>query len=352
MRLATYAGPELTALCVQEHQTLRHTMVVMSKFGLRLVPVTAVDGALAGVVADGDLRRHIASGGTLDDPIMRAVNRSPFTLNHDLPAADLRHLMHWRGVESLPQIENGILLALHVLSVGGDSKDLTAVIMAGGLGSRLAPLTDTCPKPLLTIARKPILTHIIEHLRTQGVTRFILSVKYLSEMIVDHYGDGSDLGVSIDYVHETTRMGTGGSLGLLDEAVLSDHILCLNGDILHDVDVAGLQAAHRENNWDATMVLCEHTYTVPYGVVRTAADHAIDYTEEKPTLHFNINAGIYMLSKSALRVVPRGLFYDLPTLFSDLKARGMHGGTFRHTGRWIDIGNVAEFERARKIYEG
>lgn len=352
MRLVTYVGPELAALCVQDHQTLRQTMFVMSKIGLRLVPVVAADGVFAGVVADGDLRRHVANGGALDDPIARAVNRAPFLLDHDLPAAELRHLMQWRGVESLPQVKNGVLQALHVLWVGNAAQDLTAVIMAGGLGSRLAPLTDTCPKPLLAIAGKPILTHIIEHLRTQGVTRFILSVNHLSEMIVNHYGDGSDLGISIDYIHETMRMGTGGALGLADEAVLSEPFLCLNGDILNDIDVAGLQATHRTNNWDATMVLCEHSYTVPYGVVRTTASHAFDYAEEKPTLHFNINAGIYMLSKAALKVVPRGVFYDLPTLFSDMKLHGMQGGSFRHTGRWIDIGNVVEFERARKIYEG
>lgn len=352
MRLVTYTGTDLDRVLLHESMSLRDAILIMNTNGLRLLPVVRSDGTFAGILADGDLRRHLANGGILEDCILQAVNATPLTIDTAMSAADLRHLMQWRGVESLPYVAQGQLKALHVLWVGNAQQDLTAVIMAGGLGSRLAPLTDSCPKPLLRIADKPILTHIIEHLSMQGVTRFIVSVNHLSEMIVNHYGDGSDLGVSIDYIHETIRMGTGGALGLVDEIALSEPFLALNGDILNDIDIPALQMAHNDSQWDATMVVCEHAYTVPYGVVRTTPDASFDYAEEKPTLQFNINAGIYMLSKSALKVVPPGIFYDMPTLFSDLSKHGLRGGTYQHRGRWIDIGNVAEFERARLIYEG
>lgn len=353
MRLAKYSGRELDALCARESQTARQTMDVMSRAGVRLVPVIAdSDGGFVGVVGDGDLRRYLGKGGDIDGPVGAATNRRPTVLDQDLHLTDIRSMMQRRGVEYLPQVRDGRLEALYVLWVASSPQQLTAVIMAGGLGTRLSPLTDTCPKPLLTIAERPILTHIIEHLRDQGVTRFILSVNYLSDMIVNHYGDGADLDVSIEYVHETMRMGTGGALGLIDGFALSDPFLCLNGDILNDVDVNALQLEHASNGWDATMVVREHSYTVPYGVVKTSASGDFDHAEEKPTVQFNINAGIYMLSKAALSVVPRGVFYDLPTLFTDLKARDMRGGTYTHPGRWIDIGNIAEFDRARKIYEG
>lgn len=353
MRLAKYFGHDLDALCVPENQTTRKTMEAMSRAGVRLVPVLSdVDGSFVGVVGDGDLRRYLGNGGDIDAAVGLATNRHPTVIQTDMPLSDVRSLMQRRGVEYLPKLRNGRLEALYVLWVSSSPQQLTAVIMAGGLGSRLSPLTDTCPKPLLTIAGEPILTHIIEHLRDQGVTRFILSVNYLSEMIVNHYGDGSDLEVSIEYVHETMRMGTGGALGLIDTMALSDPFLCLNGDILNDVDIDALHLQHDSNGWDATMVVREHSYTVPYGVVKTAANGEFHHAEEKPTMAFNINAGIYMLSKSALSVVPRGVFYDLPTLFTDLKVRDMRGGTYSHPGRWIDIGNIAEFERARKIYEG
>lgn len=353
MRLESYSQRGLDDICVREDQSLRRTMEVMSNAGMRLVPVLSqINGNFIGVAADGDLRRFIAQGGTLDDPVGLATNRSPFSIDHTLPVSEIRSLMQRRGIEYLPRVENGRILAMHVLWVGSSPRDLTAVIMAGGLGSRLAPLTDTCPKPLLTIAGKPILTHIIEHLRDEGVKRFVLSVNYLSDMMVNHYGDGSEHDVSIEYVHETMRMGTGGALGLIDAASLSEPFLCLNGDILNDIDVNALQAEHQSKGWDATMVVREHSYTVPYGVVKTTEAGDFHAAEEKPTLSFNINAGFYMLSKSVLSVVPPGVFYDLPTLFSDLKAQQMRGGTYTHHGRWIDIGNIAEFERARQIYEG
>jgi dTDP-glucose pyrophosphorylase len=352
MRLESYTGQSLDDICVREDQSLRRTMEVMSRAGMRLVPVVSATGRFVGVVADGDLRRFIAQGGSLDDAVGLAANRTPSSIDHSVPHTEIRALMQRRGVEYLPRVEDGRIMAMHVLWVGASARDLTAVIMAGGLGSRLSPLTDTCPKPLLDVAGKPILTHIIEHLRDQGVKRFVLSVNYLADMLVDHYGDGAELDVSIEYVHETQRMGTGGALGLVDASGLSDPFLCLNGDILNDIDVAALQQEHVTKGWDATMVVREHMYQVPYGVVQTSGTGEFHAAVEKPTERFNINAGFYMLSKSVLALVPEGVFYDLPTLFTDLKAQDRRGGTYRHHGRWIDIGNPAELDRARRTYEG
>lgn len=353
MRLAHYEDQALERISVAETQSVRDTMKVMSDAGLRLVPVLSADRTrFAGVVADGDLRRYLARGGGLDAPVGEATNRAPTVTSEAMNSADIRSMMLRRGLEYLPQIRDGRLTALFVLWAASSPQDTTAVIMAGGLGSRLAPLTDNCPKPLLMLAGKPILTHIIEHLRDEGVTRFILSVNYLGDMIVDHYGDGSALDVSIDYVHETMRMGTGGALGLIEPEALSDPFLCLNGDVLNDVDVSALRSEHDENAWDATMVVRDHNYTVPYGVVRRSKTGLFEGSDEKPTLVFQINAGIYMLSKSSLSVIPKQKFYDLPTLFEDMKDARLRGGTYTHSGRWIDIGNLAELERAASIYEG
>jgi dTDP-glucose pyrophosphorylase len=353
MRLANYTGTDLNQLCVREDQTVLDAMQIMSKVGLRLIPVTDHDDlTFIGVVADGDIRRFLSGGGQMDASICLAMNRSPAVIDKEMTLPDVRDTMMRRSVEYLPLVQDGVLKALFVLWIASSAKDLTAVIMAGGLGSRLAPLTDNCPKPLLPLGGKPILSHIIEGLRDQGVMHFVISTNYLSEMIVDHYGDGSALGVSITYVHETSRLGTGGALALLDAADLSEPFLCLNGDILNDIDVDALRLQHKNNSWDATMVVRDFSYQVPYGVVNVGADESFEGAEEKPTTSYRINAGLYLLSKSVLGIVPRGKFYDLPTLFSDLQARGMKGGTYIHTGRWIDIGNVAELERARTIFEG
>ena len=352
MRLAKYQNRDLDHLCAQEASTVRETMAIMNQSGLRLVPVTAdADGSFLGVVADGDLRRFLVAGGSLEAKVGEATNRSPVLVGKDASSSEIRSLMLRRGIEYLPLVVENQLRAFYVLWAANTPKQLTAVIMAGGLGSRLAPLTDNCPKPLLELNGKPILSHIIEHLRDQGVTRFILSVNYLSEMIVDYYGDGAALDVSIEYVHETKRLGTGGSLGMIDTEALSDPFLCLNGDLLSDIEVNDLQQQHRAENWDATMVVREHNYTVPYGVVRESEGGQFMGSDEKPTMTFKINAGIYMLSKSVLSVIPRNSFYDLPGLFDDLRSREMRGGTYTHHGRWIDIGNFVDLERAKKIYE-
>lgn len=353
MRLANYTEADLTRFCVRDDHTVLEAMQVMSKAGLRLVPVvTASNNTFAGVAADGDIRRFLANGGQMDAPVGQAANHAPATLDHDISLADVRALMMRRGLEYLPQVKDGKLHSLYVLWVASDTKATTALIMAGGLGSRLAPLTNTCPKPLLPLAGKPILSHIIENLRDQGVSRFVLSINYLSQMIVDHYGDGAAMDVSISYVHETTRMGTGGALGLVDAAELSEPFLCLNGDILNDIDVDALRMQHQSNYWDATMVVRDYSMTVPYGVVNVGDSEEFVTAVEKPTAHYRINAGCYMLSKSVLSVVPRDTFYDLPTLFTDLQQRGMKGGTYLHKGRWIDIGDIAELKRARAIFEG
>lgn len=352
MQLTHYSAQDLAGALIRPDFTLRRTMEAMSQAGLRFVPVVDYDGQMIGAVADGDLRRYIAAGGRLDDAVGLAANRNPMVIREHMAPAAIRSLMMRRGIDALPEVRDGRFEALHVLWIAPSPAEMTVVLMAGGLGSRLAPLTDDCPKPLLRMGEKPILTHIIEHLRDQGVRRFILSVNYLAEMLVAHYGDGGDHDVYIDYVHETTRMGTGGALSLIDPNALSENFMVCNGDLLNDVNVAELLAVHQAGDWQATMVVREHSYTIPYGVVQRADSGEFVGAEEKPTMHYCINAGIYMLSKRVLEVVPQGSFYDLPTLFSDLPRHGMRGGTYTHSGRWIDIGNITDFNRARSIYEG
>lgn len=352
MQLNRYSASDLAGALIRPDFTLRRTMGAMSQAGLRFVPVVDYDGRLVGAVADGDLRRYIASGGLLDDAVIRATNPTPIVIGEHMPPAAIRSLMTRRGIDALPEIRDGRFEALHVLWVAPSPAEMTAVLMAGGLGTRLSPMTDNCPKPLLRMGGKPILTHIIEQLRDQGVRRFILSVNYLAEMLVSHYGDGSEHDVYIDYVHETKRMGTGGALSLIESTALPENFMVCNGDLLNDINVAELLAAHQAGGWEATMVVREHSYTIPYGVVQRSEDGGFMGAEEKPTTHFCINAGIYMLSKRVLEVVPRDGFYDLPTLFSDLPRHGMRGGTYTHSGRWIDIGNIADFDRASSIHEG
>jgi len=352
MKLIHYQDSRLKEVCVPETATLREAMAVMNQSSLRLIPVLKADGqSLVGVLADGDIRRYLAADGHVDDPVTSAANTSPRVHTTPLEPQNAQSAMQSSGVEYLPVVQDGVITDLYVLWAINAPLALTAVIMAGGLGSRLAPYTDNCPKPLVQLGDKPILTHIIERLRDQGVRRFVLCLNYLGHMIVDHFGDGAALDVNISYVHENKRLGTGGALSLVPTDQLSEPFLSINGDILTDVDVNALYETHLANNWSGTMVTRDFHYQVPYGVIRRDQDGGFVGCDEKPSVPFPINAGIYMLSKNILPLIPQDTFYDLPALFNELTEAPHSAGTFGHDGRWIDIGSVPELERARRIFE-
>lgn len=349
MRLVTLRGEDLLDQVLRPGAEVRDAMNEMNTSGRTLVLV--VDGdRLEGVVSDGDIRRHLAKGGTIDDPVGAVVNRRPVVLEAGAASKDIRSFMIRRGVDYLPLVEHDRLVALGILEHGPRHTELSAVILAGGLGTRLAPLTDACPKPLLPLGGRPIMARIIDHLREHGIVRYTVAVNHLSHMIVDYFDDGSDFDCFIDYVHEGQRLGTGGPLALIDPDSLSDPFVCINGDVLSDVDVSALVDTHRTRAWAATMVVHGHHLSVPYGVVEVHDDGSFAGVREKPVHSFQINAGIYVLSKSALGFVPNGQYYDLPTLFDDLRDAGHACGTFEHAGRWIDIGTTADYERANSIF--
>jgi dTDP-glucose pyrophosphorylase len=351
MHLTYLRGENLSRLTVAPSDDIRAAMERMNDIGRTFV-VMVEHGRLEGVIADGDIRRHLAGGGRIDGPAAEASNRTPITLPSSSTTDEVRSLMIRRGLEYLPLLEGDQLRALVILENVARSNDLSAVILAGGLGSRLTPLTDTCPKPLLPLGDKPILSHILDHLRDHGIHRFVFSVGYLSEMIVDHYDDGSRRDSFIEYVHENKRLGTAGPLSLIPVESLSDPFLVMNGDVLNDIDVGAMLETHVSNGWDATMAVRHYSYAVPYGVVQSAPDGSFIEVAEKPVLNFQVNGGMYLLSKSALRIIPKDHFYDMPTLFEDLSKAGLRGGVYVHTGRWIDIGSQAEYARARQIFEG
>jgi dTDP-glucose pyrophosphorylase len=351
MKLLSLRRDALRAMSVSSDRDLRLAMQKMNDSGRTLVLVVD-DDRLTGVIADGDIRRHLARGGSVDEPVTKAVNRTPITLAHDTSVVEVRAFMVRRGLEYLPLLKGENVEALCILERAPRSTELSAVILAGGLGTRLAPMTDNCPKPLLPLGDRPILSHIMDHLREQGISRFVVAVNYLSNMIVDYFDDGSRWDCFIDYIYETKRLGTGGALSLVDQETLSDPFLCINGDVVNDLDIGALRETHISHGWDATMVVRDYHYTVPYGVVQTGSDGRFIESCEKPVQSFMINAGIYMLSKSALAAVPNDEAYDLPSIFEGMAGLGLRGGTHTHTGRWIDIGTVSEYRRAQIIFGG
>jgi len=224
----------------------------------------------------------------------------------------------------------------------------TVVLMAGGLGSRLRPLTDHTPKPMLPIGGKPILETVIGRFSKQGFSKFVISLNYKGDIIRNYFGNGHSMGVDISYIDENQRMGTAGALGLLEKEP-DESFFVMNGDILTLVNFESLMDFHTRNASDATMCIREYGMEVPYGVVRLNKENIISI-EEKPIQQFYVNAGIYVLTPETLNLIPRGLPMDMTGLFEKAVEKGMTTLSFPIREFWLDIGKPEDYERANLDY--
>lgn len=306
---------------------------------------------LKGTVTDGDIRRAILRGETLETPIAQAMKENPITAGPGIDRTTVLGWMQQFTIAQVPVVEaDGRLIGLEILSdlLAPKQKDNWVVIMAGGMGTRLRPLTEQLPKPLIPVGGKPVLENIIQRLAEQGFGRVFLSVNYQADKVAAHFGDGRDWGVDIIYLEENTRLGTAGALTLLPETP-SEPLLVMNADLMTAIDFRRLVDFHVEQAADVTMGVREYRFQVPYGVVETNGNR-IETISEKPTQNYFVNGGIYALSPAVLRHVPRGRMYDMPSLFDAVIADGGLAAAFPIHEYWIDIGQIEDLERARTDY--
>jgi dTDP-glucose pyrophosphorylase len=304
------------------------------------------DYKLLGVVTDGDVRRAILARRSLDEPIETIMNRHPVTAKRSLGMRGIREKMWSKKLRHIPILDdNSHLIGLEVVGPLRHSiATPTVVIMAGGLGTRLRPLTEECPKPLIEVAGKPILEHLIIALESQGFKKIIISVNYKSEMIEQYFETGDKWDVSIEYLKETTRLGTAGSLSLIQELPDSP-LLVLNGDVLTKTNFKALVQFHRENESDITVAITEMTYQVPYGVV-SIDNHRLLSVNEKPKQKFFVNAGIYVISPELTELIPHNSYFDMTELV-ELAQEDSHVTVFPIHEYWRDVGEKASYERAQ-----
>ena len=223
-----------------------------------------------------------------------------------------------------------------------------AVIMAGGKGTRLLPLTNDLPKPMLPIGDRPILAHIIEQLRDAGIKRMNITTHYKPEKIMDYFGDGDALGVQISYLSEESPLGTAGALGLMERS--DDPVLVINGDILTQVDFRAMVDFHRQNEADLTVAVRQYEFQVPYGVVECEGT-TISAVTEKPSFNFFVNAGMYLLQPTAHSEIKNGEYLDMTDLIQRLLTRNKTVVSFPVLEYWLDIGRFDDYERAKKDLE-
>lgn len=336
-------------ILVSPEISLREAIKRIDASGIQMALVADADMRLCGVLSDGDVRRSILNGVDLDGPVSQAMNAHPKTGSIHTLRAEVLATMRRFMFHHLPLIDDeGRLAGLATLDefMGVVERDNWVVLMVGGLGSRLRPLTDDCPKPMLRIGGKPILENILESFMEQGFRRFFLSVNYMAEVIKDYFGDGTKWGAKIEYLHETERLGTAGALSLLPEKPLAP-LVVMNGDLITKANFAAMLDFHKEHQAAATMAVREYDLQVPYGVV-TVDGVQITGIEEKPVHRFFVNGGIYVLEGNALDAIPPNTFFDMPSLFQDLESMGRKAAAYPLREYWLDIGRPEEYERAQR----
>jgi dTDP-glucose pyrophosphorylase len=316
--------------------------------GMQIAVVIDGEGLLKGVVTDGDVRRGLLRGLTPDAPLSEIINRKPMVIR---PADSLEFSLRaarQQGLRQLPLVDNaGRFIGLK-LSDQTPASILPncALLMAGGLGVRLRPLTNTLPKPLIELAGKPILEIMLEKLVGQGLGKFFVSVNYKAEMIANHFGNGQKWGVDIRYLHETQRMGTAGALSLLSERPELP-MLVMNGDILTSVNIAHMLDYHADLKAALTVGVFVHEQQIPYGVVEMNGNF-ISEIREKPIARNFISAGVYIISPHVLDLVEENSKLDMPELIATLIKREMRVAAFPIREYWIDIGHHDDLLRAQR----
>jgi len=338
----------LRQIVIPETATIRTAMEAIDVGAVEIALVTDERGRLVGTLSDGDVRRAILRGATLDAMAVPYANRRFTAVGAATSRAEVLDLMRARVLEQIPILdESGLLIGLHLLRdvLGATPRPNWAVVMAGGRGERLRPITDSVPKPMLRVAGRPILERIILHLVGHGFRRVFISVHYKAEIIERHFGDGSDFGCSIEYLREEAPLGTGGALSLL-VVQPDDPVLVLNGDLVTQLDVGRMLDAHLNKGHKATVAVHEYVHTVPFGVIELESDRVVAL-REKPTQSWLANAGVYILAPDLITRVPKATDFPLPALVEECLERRETVGVFNIEEDWIDVGQRHELRRAR-----
>lgn len=329
--------------------SLEDAIATLDREALRIVIVVDDKGVLLGTLTDGDVRRALLHHLPLSTCVRDVMYVNPRVAELNWGRDRMLAVMEKHQLLQLPVVDKDFkvvgLETLHGLLNKG-RRDNPVFLMAGGFGTRLHPLTHSCPKPLLKVGDKPILELIMQGFINAGFHRFFISTHYMPEMIQAYFGDGSRWGVSIRYVHENEPLGTGGALGLLPHDDINLPLFVMNGDLLTNLDFQNLLNFHEERCGVATMCVREYEYQVPYGVIESEG-HQILSMVEKPIQKFFINAGIYLLSPELVKSVSKNTRIDMPTILERAIALGEVVNMFPVHEYWLDIGRMEDFHRAQ-----
>ena len=345
---------DIDTIKLTKNSTIKEALQIIDNGAIQIALVVDNEDKLIGTITDGDLRRAILSGKILEDTIKDIYFKTPTTVSVNDTKEDIINICTSKKIYQIPVIDNdGRVIRIAILDeilkpIYHPNK---VVLMVGGLGTRLRPLTDTTPKPMLPVGGKPILQTIVEKFVSYGFVNIIMCIGYKSEIIQDFFEDGGRFGANIEYVLEDKRMGTAGALSLLsEEQKPKEPFFVMNGDLLTNVNFENMLDFHIQNSAKATMTVREYDFQVPYGVVNIN-DGKITSIDEKPTHKFFVSAGIYILYSSCIEMIPDDKFYDMPTLFEEMIKNNDKTISFPIREYWLDIGRMDEYEKANVEYK-
>ncbi len=328
--------------------TIQQAIRNLDQVAIKIVLVVNESGELQGTISDGDIRRGLLRGLDLNSPAASIVHRDALVVPRGMARETVVQLMVANKIQQIPVVdEHRQVVGLHLwdeITVPPIRPNLM-VIMAGGMGTRLRPHTENCPKPLLPVAGKPMLEHIIDRARIEGFTRFVLAVHYLGSMIEDYFGNGERWHVEIEYLREQAPLGTAGALGLLNPRPTEPFVVT-NGDVLTDIRYGELLDFHTRHAAEATMAVRLHEWQHPFGVVQTRGVEIVGF-EEKPVARTHINAGVYVLDPAALNTLAVDVPCDMPALFERLQAQSMRTVAYPMHEPWLDVGRPEDLAIAQ-----
>jgi len=338
-------------LLLNQNASIKEALKVIDSGAKRIAIVVNGDNRVIGTVSDGDIRRAILRGKQLHDSLAGVYQTNPLTVEQGTLKKQIINICTQNKIYQIPIVDSeGKIVDVAILDelIQTESYPNKVVLMVGGLGTRLRPLTETTPKPMLDVGGRPILQTIVEQFATYGFTDIVMCVNYKSKVIRDFFGDGRRFGVKITYVDEKKRMGTAGALSLLPERPNSPFFV-MNGDLLTNVNFVKFLEYHMENDAKASMCVREYDFQVPFGVVELDGVK-IKNIREKPVKRFFVNAGIYMLEPECIDLVPKGAYFDMPSLFEKMVQQGDTVVSFPLREYWLDIGRIEEYKRANFEY--
>ena len=348
------ANPSHELPLIVKSRAVRELMSLMDRCALGITLVVDEYGRLEATVTDGDVRRAILLGIELDQPVSdllaartdKGRDGRPVTAPSGTPPEELCQMMAEYRIRQIPLLdaeERVVDIALDSDYLTASALPLDGFIMAGGFGKRLMPLTENCPKPMLPVSGRPILEHLVRKLSAAGIQHVSISTHYLAESIVEHFHDGKDFGVHIEYVAEDRPMGTAGALARASVGDLP--LLVINGDILTSIDFRAMLEFHREHSADMTVAVQQYEVQIPYGVISTEGIDAVRIVE-KPSIRHFVSAGIYLIQPGVCQMVPPNRECDMPDLITSLIDAHKRVICFPIREYWLDVGHMEQYERA------